>query len=238
MKLFIKLVGVEALLERLRRGSEAAASGTARTAEAYRTIGALECEVQRANYVDRSRGGSAGGVKWRGLSPLTALLRRSGATKKLPGWSALVDLAATLPILVDTGRLLASLAPGSPGNVLEPAGTSVTFGTSVDYAEKMHAGGQSDAPMIASREDADAVASRRILKVLPGHKSGQTGGGRKSRAKKNWNPEFFQIRGWLRNRVGVIATVSARPVLTIPAQDRLDGYAERVKAAIVEDLRR
>ena len=230
MKLFVKLEGVEELLARLRRGAEAATSGTARTVEAYRQIGALECEAQRMNYVDRSRGGTAGGVKWRGLSPLTALLRRSGATKKLPGWAALVDLAATLPIMVNTGRLLASLAPGAPGNVLAPGGTSVTFGMSVEYAEKMHAGGPSDAPMIANREDADATVSRRILKVLPGRKAKGKG--------RNWNREFFQIRGWLRNRVGVIATVSARPVLTLPPQDRLDGYAGRVKAAIVEDLRR
>jgi len=236
LQLFVKLEGVEELLARLRKGEEAAATGTPRTVEAYRTIGALECEAQKAAFVDRSRGGSAGGVKWLPVSPLTALLRRSGAARKLPGWSALADLAKTLPILVDTGRLLASLTPGAAGNVLEAGGASVTFGTNVDYAERQHAGGASEKPAVESREAADAAASR-ILKVMPGHKGDRTPGGRRSRAKKNWNPEFFRIRGWLRKKVGVVFMIQARPILTLPPPDRLETYAGRVKAAIVEDLR-
>jgi hypothetical protein len=236
MKFYCKLEGVDELLTRLRRGEAAASQGSAKTAEAYRTIGALECEAQKAAFIDRSRGGSAGGVKWLSISPLTALLRRSGATKKLPGWSALVDLAKTLPIMVNTGRLLASLTPGAGGNVLAADPMGVTVGTSVDYAERVDQGGPSETPAIASREDADAIVGRRILKVLPGHKSGQTGGGRKSRAKKNWNPEFFRIRGWLRKSVGVVYATPPRAILTMPTPERLEGYAARVKTAIIQDL--
>jgi hypothetical protein len=229
MKFYCKLEGVDELLARLRRGEAAASQGSAKTAEAYRTIGALECEAQKAAFIDRSRGGSAGGVKWLAISPLTALLRRSGATKKLPGWSALVDLAKTLPIMVNTGRLLASLTPGAGGNVLAPDPMGVTVGTNVDYAERVDQGGPSETPAIASREDADAIVGRRILKVLPGRKAKGKG--------RNWNPDFFRMRGWLRKTVGVVYVTPPRPILTMPTPERLEGYAARVKTAIADDIR-
>jgi len=146
MQIWAKLEGVEELLARLARGAQAAQSGSARTQEAFRLIGSEECEHQRAEFIDRSRGGSAGGVGWKPISPLTALLRRSGRTRKLAGWSQLVEIARTLPILIDTGRLAASLAPGASGNVLAPDGMGVTFGTSVPYAARQHAGGPGDEP--------------------------------------------------------------------------------------------
>lgn len=235
MILTVKITGLDDLLARLIRGRRAAGAGSPKTDKAMRTIGALELEQQRANFMIRSRGGQADGFGWIRLSPMTALLRRSGRTRKLPDWASLVEIARTLPMLTDTGRLLASLAPGAAGNILEPGPLSVAVGTNVEYAELMHLGGQSE-PAIASRSEADAAVGRTFLKVLPGRKSKETSGGRKSWAKKNWNPEFFRIRGWLRNRVGVSFAVPARPILSVPPQDRLDGYAERLKGAIVKDL--
>jgi hypothetical protein len=113
---------------------------------------------------------------------------------------------------------------------------AVTVGTNVEYAERFSEGGPADGPAIASREDADRVVGSKILKVLPGHKAAQTPGGRASRAKKNWNREFFRLRGWLRKRAGVVFQVPARPILSVPPAERLDGYAQRVLRAITGDL--
>jgi hypothetical protein len=90
---------------------------------------------------------------------------------------------------------------------------------------------------VRSREEADQAVQGAFLKVLAGHKADRTPGGRRSRARKNWNPEYFRIRGWLRKKVGCVFACPARPVLTPPPPDRMQGYGERVKTAILEDLK-
>lgn len=238
MQLIVKITGLEENLRRLRAGAEAARRGSPKTEAAFRRVGLLELEAQRAEYVERSRGGEAGGFGWRKISPLTAILRRSGATRKLPGWAAAVALADVSPIMVNTGRLMQSLAAGAGGNVLEPDGRGVTLGTSVDYASRVSEGGASDEPAIADEAQADKVATGRFLKVLPGHKPELTHQrGERSRAKKNWNPEFFQIRGWLRKLAGRVFAVPARPILSEPTPERLEGYGEKVADAIAEDMK-
>jgi hypothetical protein len=232
MQLTCQITGLDETLRRLSDMERAAVAGSAETTEAMRTIGLLELEAQRTEFLARSRGGEAGGFAWRKVSPLTVLLRRSGATKKLPDWGAVVALADVAPIMMDTGRLAASLASGAPGNVLDPRGLAVTVGTSVEYAQLVSEGGQGEPP-IQSAEEADRVASR-LLKVLHGHKPAQTPGGRKSWAKKFWNPAYFLIRGWLRKLVGRTFAVPPRPVLSTPPEDRLQGYGQRLKDAFVK----
>jgi len=226
-----QLTGLEETLKRLSLVERAALSGSAETREAMRLVGLSELAAQHNEFLARSSGAAAGGFGWKKLSPLTVLLRRGGAARKLPGWAALVALADVAPILVDTGRLAASLAPGAAHNVLEPDGLAVTVGTSVAYAALQHEGGSSAEAPIDSPETADRAASR-ILKVMPGHKPADTPKGRPSHARKFWNPEFFRIRGWLRKLVGRTFAVPARPILSAPPPDRLAGYAERVKDAI------
>jgi len=233
-----KLDGLDETLARLGRAGRAAVVGSERTRRAWRAVGLSELEAQRSEFLARSRGGTAAGFGWRPISPLTALLRRTGRTAKLAGWAQVIEIARTLPILVDTGRLASSLAAGAAGNVLEASGRGVEVGTNVPYARRLHEGGQADGPAIETRKQADQVATSRLLKVLPGHKARATAAGRPSRARRNWNPEFFRIRGWLRKIVGRVFAVPARPILAPPPHDRLAKHADHVKDAIAEELQR
>jgi len=233
-----KLDGLEETLGRLDRAGRAAVQGSERTRRAWRAVGLLESEAQRSDFLVRSRGGTAAGFGWRPVSPLTALLRRTGRTAKLAGWAQVVEIAKTLPILVDTGRLASSLAAGAAGNVLEASGRGVEVGTNVPYARRLHRGGQAGGPAIETRKQADQVAKSRLLKVLPGHKAKETAGGKPSRAKRNWNPECFRLRGWLRKIVGRVFAVPARPILAPPPRERLKKHAEHVQDAIARELQK
>ena len=233
-----KLDGLDETLARLERGKRSALQGSERTRRAWGTIGLSELEAQRSEFLARSAGGTAGGFGWKPVSPLTALLRRTGRTAKLAGWTQVVEIAKTLPIMIDTGRLASSLAPGAGGNVLAASGRGVEVGTNVPYARRLHEGGEGDEPAVESRQQADQVAMSRLRKTQDGSKPERTAAGRKSRAKRNWNPEFFRIRGWLRKIVGRVFSVPARPILSAPPAERLKGYAERVKDAVAEDLAR
>ena len=232
----VNLEGVEETARRYERGAQAAEHGSEKTRRAFRLIGEEELEHQHADFLDRSRGGVAGGFGWRKVSPLTVLLRRTGRTAKLPGWAAVRELADVAPINFDTGRLAASLAAGAAGNVLRGEGLAVEVGSAVAYAARVHGGGAGEEPPIADRAAADKIVGGRILKVLPGHKGERTAGGRKSRARKNWNPEFFRLRGWLRKIAGRIFASPARPILSAPPGTRVERYAGEVKDAIVEDF--
>jgi len=234
----VQLEGVEETLRRFARGEAAAERGSESTRKAFRLIGAEELEHQHSDFLDRSRGLVAGGFGWKPVSPLTVLLRRTGRTAKLPGWDAVRVLADVAPINLDTGRLAASFASGAPGNVFRAEGLAVEVGSAVAYAGRVHAGGPGEEPPIADRAAADKIVGGRILKVLPGHKAERTAGGRKSRARKYWNPEFFRLRGWLRKIAGRIFSVPARPILSAPPAARVERYAKEVKDAIVEDFKK
>jgi hypothetical protein len=236
MQVYVQAAGLKETVDALGAGAANLAAGSPRVREAFETVGALELEAQRREYLDRSRGGETRGVRWRPLSPFSILMRRTGRTAKAASWQEIVDLAGATPILADTGRLMASLAPGAAGNVLQIGDLAVTLGTNVDYAERMSEGGAGDSPPIATRADADRLVMRRLLKVLPGPRPRMTVTGRSTRAKRHWNPEFFRVRGWLRKLAGRVFLVPARPVLTQPPEERLVGYGERLKRAILDAL--
>lgn len=76
---------------------------------------------------DAEAAGHAAAIAW-------ATVKRAGGRTILGTYGNTV-----VEIGRDTGRLFASLSPGNPDNILEPAAGSVRVGTNVKYAEHFHA---------------------------------------------------------------------------------------------------
>jgi hypothetical protein len=76
----------------------------------------------------------------RGDDPATAAAKAWGVTKRAGGKTIIgVHGGETVQIGVDTGRLLASLSPGNPDNVLVTTPGTLNVGTNVKYAAAFHA---------------------------------------------------------------------------------------------------
>ena len=172
------------------------------------------------DFIKRARGETVDGVSWKPISPLTALLRRRGRWTKIENAAQLRQRAGLMPIMRETGKLLASISPA-----IQVSGLSVTVGTNDARAPLLHAGGSTT---FAWDEEKAKRLDNAVKKVLSGHKPTLTPTGRKSRAKKNWNRWYFILRNGLKKASGKSFTVPARPIVTQPNAGRVRLYAQIV----------
>lgn len=176
---------------------------------AFKSMGIEMFRLFAENF--KKDGALAGG--WEPLSPLTKMLRRRGAGKKIADWK---DMAAKpVQILRDTGILRASLTAGlqGSGKVFRTKSLGFDAGTSVPYAKLHQAGGQSTFNFDA---DMKKRFQKNVLKVLPRAKPRTTPTGKHSKAKKNWNPFFFKMWNALEKKSGQSVKIPARPIVFPP----------------------
>jgi hypothetical protein len=81
---------------------------------------------------------------------------------------------------------------------------SVTVGTNVDYAAK-HQMGTSSRFTFGTQQQ--RTLEKNVAKVLPGAKP------RGSRARKHWNPFYFQMLGFFRSKNGSSFRVRQRKII-------------------------
>lgn len=181
-------------LDRLRRSGMGAGS---RMPAMMRALGLAALSDIERDFVTLSRGGSVGGRRWQRLSPVTAMFRRRGSATKITDMADARRRAARMPILRDTGSLLMSFSPGRSRNLLKVEPLRVIFGTKDSRAALLHRGGRTTFDWDADKEKR---FDRNVRKTLPGPKPEFTPTGRRSRAKKNWNAFFFQMRNFYRGK--------------------------------------
>ena len=181
---------------------------------------------------------ATGQGEWKPLGPITLLLRRRGPGPKAATWDQIQALGQGARIMRDSRILEASFTTkAARGSIFELQRLGVVVGSKIRYAQLQHEGGQSE-PFVF-----DAAAEKRfeknVAKINPGRKAKRTAGGKKSHAKRNWNPMFFIALNWLRGKVGTSLSVPARRLIPeMTSQDVRDfegifqaGFNRLLKAA-------
>ena len=183
-------------------------------------------DIQR-EAIQLARGAAIRGRRWAAVSPMTALFRRRGSAGKITNWADAAQRAARMSPLRDTGKLLASISPGGPGSVFRVGPMRVVVGTNDSRAAVLHGGGRTTfrwSAEKAKRFDAN------VRKTLPGPKPELTPTGRRSRAKKNWNPFYFAMRNFYKGKGdGKSYKVPARPIIASrPSNEQIARYLQTI----------
>lgn len=138
--------------------------------------------------------GSRFGHAWHRCGVWTKLLRAKGNRKK---YRSLAEVASTPQFpLEDTGMLKMSFQPKNMNSIYGFGKKLVYGGSNLQKARKLNDGGKTDPFRFGEQQE--YRLDKNFAKTLPGSKPKTTPTGRKSRAKKNWNPEFFITRAGMR----------------------------------------
>ena len=218
------LVGGETVNRALERREQALAGRSALARRAWKRVGMLALSAVDSDFKVLSTGRALRGTQWRKPSFVTALLRAKGPkTQKMTTMADVERRRETLPILVDKGLLRNSFAPAARGSVCAVRATSVEVGTALKKAGPLATGGRVTFHYTAATE-------RRLMgnvrRVLPGPKPSRTSGRRRSRAKKNWNRDYFIMRACLKKMDGKSYKVPARPLILAQPASRLARWAK------------
>lgn len=111
--------------------------------------------------------------------------------------------------LEDTGGLKMSFTPQAPHSYYGFGDHTVYGGSNLKRARDLNEGGSSTfnfGPQEQSRLE------KNLRKTMPGAKPKTTPTGRRSRAKKNWNPYFFITRAVMKKSSGKSYSVKARQI--------------------------
>lgn len=203
---------------------------------AWRAVGQFYLSRTQRRFVDLARGQFRPGGAWMRISWMALLLRRRKG-RKFKDLDAVDRAAAQAPILRDRGLLLNSLRPSGHENILRPGRLQVTVGTA-DQRATQHQHGRGgrwpgEAVMIAGADKINLTSNRR--------KSRKTPTGRKSKAKQNWNPDYFRARAILAGLAGKkIRRLPKRPIV-VPLRDlrdlmRMDGMIKRGVNRALKDV--
>ena len=103
-------------------------------------------------------------------------------------------------------------------------------GSKLQKARTLNDGGQSGPFRFSNQEE--YRLEKNFAKTLPGSKPKTTPTGRKSHAKKNWNPEYFITRGAMRkaSRMGKTFKIPARRMEPTAHELTTQEYADIAKA--------
>lgn len=209
------------LSQRLREAAKAASGKHNAMRAAFRAAGSVMLRDVQEDYVKRARGRG-----WKQLGPITTIMRRRGKGSKIESWEDLKRRRKEMEIMRDTGRLFNSLAPGRAGNVFKVSDLSVEVGTNDSRARTLNDGGRTRFEFDEKRFE------RNVRERLPGRKPKKTATGRKSRAKRNWNPMFFLARNWLRKLDGKSLPVPRRRIVSKPGPLRRRRYTRIIADAL------
>jgi len=149
--------------------------------------------------------------------------RSGGWAKPIPWWAVVIranvgkgkgsiktkDEAASWPAepLKNKGALMRSWAVARNRNITNK---SAEVGTHMPYADIHQEGGSQ-----TFKFDADKLKrfQHNVAMRLPGRKPRRTPTGRKSRAKRNWNPEYFKMLAILKMMDGKNIKIRKRPMV-------------------------
>lgn len=172
--------------------------------------------------------GSRFGHAWKTPSVWTKLLRAKGARKK---YKSLQEARDTyIAPLQDTGGLRKSFMPSDSHSTYGFGPKMVFGGSKLQKARTLNDGGKTDPFKFGAQQE--SRLEKNFSKTLPGSKPKTTPTGRKSRAKKNWNPEYFITRGAMRkaSRIGRTFTMPARRMEPTPHELTTQENADISKA--------
>lgn len=155
---------------------------------AWKQIGVMGLRDQQRGFMDRARSG------WKRLGMIGVLLRRKSGP--IGSFADIQSAASRLQPLRDTNILFNSLTPGGQGSIMEDGTLYVRFGTRVPYAAHHQTGGT--APFSLDERKKKIIKDN--LRWHLGGKPSTTPTGKKSRAKKNWNPWAFKMWNAIRRK--------------------------------------
>ena len=229
------MIGGEEVKARLRKQSNALAGKGSLARKAWKRVGALALSAVEDDFTELSKGRSVRGRRWKKVSFVTALLRRSGRGPKMTTEQDVERRRDQLPILVDAGLLRNSFSARHKGNVFEIGSNSVEVGTADPRAARL---ASSSRTTFKYTPEVEKRLEQNVRQVLPGAKPRRTRTGRKSRAKKNWNPFFFIQRAILKKmaRAGKGYKVPGRPMILKQPPARLQKWLDVWMRTILEDV--
>jgi len=233
----VTMIGGEAVKATLRKQSNALAGKGPLARRAWKRVGALALSAVEDDFTDLSKGRSVRGMRWRKVSFVTALLRRSGRGAKMTTEKDVERRRGELPILVDAGLLRNSFSARHKGNVFEIGSNSVEVGTADPRASRL---AHSSRTTFKYTPEVEKRLEQNVRQILPGAKPRRTRTGRKSRAKKNWNRFFFVQRAILKKmaRVGKGYKVPGRPMILRQPASRLQRWIDVWMRTVFEDVDR
>lgn len=168
---------------------------------------------------------------WMDLSPITKILRPRGGRAKYTTIEE-AESDTSHKILQDSGIGRQSFLPGSTANVLEVGKNSVTIGSRMKRM-KLHNAGGSTTFKFGQKERSRFESG--FSKTLPGSKPKTTPTGRKSRAKKHWNAEYFKLYNGLKNLDGKSCKIHERRIQPTADEVRSDEY-ERIYTVLLNGI--
>lgn len=207
MQIILNVTGIPETKAVLRRVEALAAGRGNALKPALRAMG---IEALRMVSENMQREGQATGG-WRPLSPVTVILRRRGGAGKIINAGDLEAKRNRMKMLQDTGLLFNSLHSGGRGNVFELEPQAVRVGTA-DRKARFHQFGGNSVFDFGENSVNRKRFDQNVAKVLPGAKPKTTSSGKKSRAKRNWNPFYFKWKAILVSMHGSSRQVPARPI--------------------------
>ncbi|HUU97734.1 MAG TPA: hypothetical protein VM487_18520 [Phycisphaerae bacterium] len=198
-------------------------------APAFRTIGTVALEHIRFDFKENAKIGG----DWEEVSWVTIVLgnRRRGGGKIRNETDLERRIARAVP-LRDTGVLMNSLTPASPGNVFTLAPLSVIVGTTVHHAGLHQTGGRQVlkvGPEELARFDenvSQTVSGRRVPKELKSGKRHRWKSKSNPKGKESpWNPLYFILHNALQKLSGKSLRVPQRKIVQQPTPARMMRYA-------------
>jgi hypothetical protein len=209
MKFKTKIQGDDKYREVLKQARELAQGKAGVLKPALKAIGLQMLAWVEQNIKQEGKLAQPGG--WHKLSPVTVLLRRRGRARKIRDWDDIASTRGRMKILRDTGVMAASLR-AKPENILKVDNLKVVVGSKEKKAAKHQRGFTA---LFRFDETAQERFRKNVVEAFGGRPS-RTPTGRKSRAKKRWNPAYFQMFNWLKKLSGKSFEVPARPLVWPP----------------------
>lgn len=164
----------------------------------------LVAEQLQANFKEHGRRAQPGG--WKPLSWITMALRQQGEGQKARTFADLKAWGRQAQPLEDTGRLKSSVIDLGRATI---GRDFVRFGPSVDYGG-LHQQGSTRTFVFGPEQE------RRLAKNVAQTLSGPSRpnkSGRQTRARANWNPDFFIMRAAFRKMNGQALRVVPRKIV-------------------------
>ena len=169
---------------------------------------------------------------WKDISPITLVLRAKGTRKKFKTLEQLDAATKTARKLIDTATGRKSFMPSRrrPGSVFIYNAGGTVVGSSLKYMIAQDKGGTNPEPFKFGKEQQYRL-DKNFSKTLPGRSKKKTPTGRKSRAKKNWNEDYFILRGSMRKMDGKKFKLPPRQIEPRKQSDIKPDEMERINKA-------
>jgi hypothetical protein len=223
----VQIDGAEIIRDQLDKLSDAIKGDNELMVPVYEAIGIAGSQI--FDNIINEQGKRTGG--WDDLSPITKILRPRG-THGVYHSIEEAENDDSHKILQDTNMGKNSFLPGHTGNIMDVDNVSVTIGSRMKRMKSNNAGGTTTFKFGPKQQ---ARFKKNFSDKLPGRAPRRTPTGRKSKAKHNWNKEFFIVFNGLKKKHGESVEIPERRIQPT-TEEITDSEKERMTKAMEAGL--